>query len=143
MDTLVLQQQAERTLTELDHARLQRLLPPAGGALREPGLAALQAALDNAELFPGRAVPADVGTKHSRVELVVTATGRRPVLTLGDPADADPALGCVSVLSPVGAALLGLRVGALARWRTPAGENAQAQVVALQFQPEASGDFTR
>lgn len=142
MDTLLLQQH-ERTLTELDHARLERLLPRAGGALREPGLAALQAAIDNAELIGARAVPPDVVTMHSRVVLAEPGSGRRQVLTLSYPADADPAMGCVSVLSPVGAALLGLRVGALARWRTPGGEEVQAEVVALPFQPESAGDFTR
>ena len=133
----------ERTLTELDHARLQRLLPRGGGVLREPGLAALQAALDNADVIRPRAVPPDVVTMHSRVELAEPGTGRRQVLTLCYPADANPAAGCVSVLSPAGAALLGLRVGALARWRTPVGEEVQAEVSALLFQPESSGDFTR
>ncbi len=142
MDTLLLQQH-ERTLTELDHARLQRLLPRAGGTPREPGAAALQAAIDNAELVHGRAMPGDVVTMHSRVELAEPGTGRRQVLTLCYPADADPAAGCVSVLSPAGAALLGLRVGALARWCTPGGEEVQARVAALLFQPEATGDFTR
>lgn len=135
--------QHERTLTELDHARLRRLLPRTRAALREPGLAGLQSALDNAELIRAQAVPPDVVTMHSRVELAVPGTGRRQVLTLCYPADANPAAGCVSVLSPAGAALLGLRVGALARWRAPGGEELQAELVAVLFQPEAAGDFTR
>lgn len=142
MDTLLLQLH-ERTLTELDHARLKRLLARAGGTAREPGAAALLAAIDNAELVHGRAMPSDVVTMHSRVELAEPGSGRRQVLTLCYPADADPAAGCVSVLSPAGAALLGLRVGALARWCTPRGEEVQARVAALPFQPEATGDFTR
>ncbi|EWS58029.1 Regulator of nucleoside diphosphate kinase [Methylibium sp. T29-B] len=47
----------------------------------------------------------------------------------------------MSVLSPVGCSLLGLTVGAVARWSTPAGEARAAEVVALLFQPEASGDY--
>jgi regulator of nucleoside diphosphate kinase len=129
MDTLLLQQ--ERTLTELDHARLTRLLPRAGTAPREAGIAALRAAIDNAELVGSNAVPPDIVTMYSRVQL-----------TLCYPVDAEPAEGFVSVLSPVGASLLGLRVGALARWQTPAGDEVQAEVLALLFQPEASGDFT-
>lgn len=140
MDTLLLQQ--ERTLTELDHARLTRLLPRAGTAPREAGIAALRAAIDNAELVGSNAVPPDIVTMYSRVELAEPGSGRRHVLTLCYPADAEPAEGFVSVLSPVGASLLGLRVGALARWQTPAGDEVQAEVLALLFQPEASGDFT-
>jgi regulator of nucleoside diphosphate kinase len=71
------------------------------------------------------------------------ATGSEYSLTLCYPADADPAAGRVSVLSPVGASLLGLRVGEVARWQGPAGDTHAAEVVALLFQPEASGDYTR
>ena len=140
MDSLLLQ--LERTLTELDHARLTRLLPHTGTAAREAGVATLQAAMDNAEVVGTRAVPPDVVTMYSRVQLVEAGSGRRHVYTLCYPADAEPAEGFVSVLSPVGASLLGLRVGAWARWQTPGGEEVQAQVRALLFQPEASGDFT-
>jgi regulator of nucleoside diphosphate kinase len=140
MHTLLLQQ--ERTLTELDHARLRRLLPRGGAAPRETDLAALHAAIDNAEVVPSRAVSPDIVTMYSRVQLAEPATGRRHVLTLCYPSDAEPSEGFVSVLSPVGASLLGLRVGALARWRAPGGEEVQAEVLALLFQPEDSGDFT-
>ncbi|MFO1333096.1 MAG: GreA/GreB family elongation factor, partial [Rubrivivax sp.] len=45
------------------------------------------------------------------------------------------------VLSPVGSSLLGLQVGDVAQWRTPTGEAKAAEVVAVLFQPEASGDY--
>ena len=48
----------------------------------------------------------------------------------------------VSVLSPVGMGLIGLRCGAVARWKTPAGEEGSAQVEGILYQPEASGDYT-
>ena len=50
--------------------------------------------------------------------------------------------GFISVLSPLGASLLGLRVGDVAQWRTPRGEERMARVVEVLFQPEASGDYT-
>jgi regulator of nucleoside diphosphate kinase len=140
MESMLLQQ--ERTLTELDHARLMRLLPRVGGVPAEAGIAALQSAIDNAELVASDTVPPDIVTMYSRVQVREPATGRCHVLTLCYPPDAEPAEGFVSVLSPVGASLLGLRVGALARWQTPAGQEVQAEVRALLFQPEASGDFT-
>lgn len=63
-------------------------------------------------------------------------------LTICYPGDAEPTLGFISVLSPVGASLLGLSVGATAHWHTPTGDVCTAEVAALLFQPEASGDYT-
>ena len=45
------------------------------------------------------------------------------------------------MLSPVGSALLGLRVGSVARWRTPSGEDKVAEILGILFQPESSGDY--
>jgi regulator of nucleoside diphosphate kinase len=84
----------------------------------------------------------DVVTMYSQVLLCDPRTGRQRKLTLCYPSDAEPAAGFVSVLSPVGSSLLGLRVGATARWRTPLGDTVEAEVLAILFQPEASGDYT-
>jgi len=138
MNTLLL---AERTLTNLDHARLTRLLAADARSLNAPPLAALRTTLDAADLVPAQAVPPDVVTMYTRVQLVDPDSGRQQTLTLCYPEDAEPAEGFVSALSPVGSALLGLRVGALARWLTPRGDTVQARVAAILFQPEASGDF--
>ncbi|MFN4115451.1 MAG: GreA/GreB family elongation factor [Inhella sp.] len=63
------------------------------------------------------------------------------MLTLCYPLDAEPGRGFISVLSPVGSAPLGRRVGDLIGWRTPLGELRQLRIAALLFQPEASGDY--
>lgn len=123
----------ERMLTELDFARLRRFdadLP-----------AEFADALTWADLVPPREVPADVVTMYSMVLVEDPDTGDRRRLTICYPNDADPAAGFVSVLSPVGASLLGLRVGAEARWRTPGGSTSAARIVEMLFQPEASGDY--
>lgn len=127
---------AERTLTELDHTRLSRLMQRQGGS---PGWAEL---LQDAHLVPSRQVSPDVVTMYSQVLLQDLASGQRSTVVLTYPADAEPAAGFVSVLSPLGRGLLGLPVGAVAAWATPGGEDKQAEVVALLFQPEASGDYT-
>jgi regulator of nucleoside diphosphate kinase len=49
----------------------------------------------------------------------------------------------VSVLSPVGTALLGLRVGGVARWQTPGGDAVALRVDALAYQPEANGELLK
>lgn len=134
----------ERTLTELDHARLSSLLrndPRRGGAL--PHRAVIEAVLDGCAIVPSRQVPPDVVTMYSRVELHDRDSGHRHTLTLCYPGDAAPAAGLVSVLSPVGASLLGLTPGDVALWSTPGGDERQAEIVALQFQPEADGDYLK
>lgn len=124
----------DRTLTELDHRRL--------GLLIHPDTHPMAAVLQEAELTPSREVPADVVTMHSRIRLADLDSGQAITLTLCYPADAEPARGFVSVLSPVGMSVLGLRVGDVARWRLPGGWEGAARVEAIEFQPEASGIYT-
>jgi regulator of nucleoside diphosphate kinase len=124
----------ERTLTELDFARLMLK----GGQLPTE----LESCFEFPHLVASHAIARDVITMNSRVEILDPLSHRRQQLTICYPRDAEPTLGLISVLSPVGASLLGLRVGATAHWRTPTGELCTAQVTALLFQPEASGDYT-
>ncbi len=126
----------ERTLTDLDFARLTKLL----SQQLPPTLADL---LAGAEVMKSRAVNADVVTMYSRVEVVDAHTRRRQVLTICYPDDAEPAAGCISVLSPVGISLLGLKTGEIAKWLTPTGEECAAEIAAIQYQPEAAGDYSR
>lgn len=125
----------ERILTELDHVRLGKLLD----AKAHPSLEAL---LDCAELTQSREVPADIVTMYSRITIVDTQTGQRDQMTLCYPPDADPAKGFLSVMSPVGMSLIGLRLGAVAQWKTPGGEARSARVEEILYQPEASGEYT-
>jgi len=132
----------ERTLTELDHVRLLNLLRrDARGdgfpTLRHP----VEDLLDTSTIVPSRRVPADLVTMNSQVVLRDLQTQHRRSLTLCYPSDADPAMGFVSVLSPVGSSLLGLPVGGVARWTTRAGEQG-AEIMAILFQPEANGDYS-
>lgn len=130
--------QSERTLTELDSVRLETLLRRHAAASAESPLMDL---LEAAERVPSRQVDPDVVTMYSQV-LLADPDGRRRKLTLCYPADAEPDAGFVSVLSPIGASLLGRRVGATARWRSPSGAVLTAEVLALLFQPESTGDYT-
>ncbi|KQV55018.1 transcription elongation factor GreAB [Pelomonas sp. Root1217] len=132
----------ERTLTELDHVRLLNLLRRDAHADRLPApLQAVGDLLDACVIVPSRQVAPDVVTMGSEVIVEDRQTRQRTTMTLCYPADAEPALGRVSVLSPVGSALLGLRVGSLARWALPTGDEKAAEVLAVLFQPEAGGDY--
>ena len=132
----------ERTLTELDHVRLLSLARRhrRSEGSHFPG-AAIEQLLDACAVVPSRQVSPDVVTMYSQVQLQDRVSGLRSKLTLCYPADAEPAAGFVSVLSPVGASLLGQTVGSVARWSTPAGEERAAEILAILFQPEASGDY--
>jgi regulator of nucleoside diphosphate kinase len=59
------------------------------------------------------------------------------------PHDADVDQGKVSVLAPVGSALLGLSVGQSIRWPLPGGKTRHLGVVTVSYQPEAAGDLDR
>jgi regulator of nucleoside diphosphate kinase len=134
--------QVERTLTELDHVRLLNLHRRfARGDGSAPPWRAIEDLLDASTLVPSRAVAPDVVTMLSQVVLQDTQTGERSTLTLCYPEQADPAAGRVSVLSPVGSALLGLRVGRVARWTGPSGHEKSAEVLAVLYQPESNGDY--
>lgn len=125
----------ERLLTEIDHARLNKLR---GAQLPSE----LIETLDSLDLVPSREIPPDVVTMYSQVMVEDLESHQRQKLTLCYPEDAEPHLGFISVFSPVGASLLGQRVGATARWYTPNGDACAAEIVSLLFQPEASGDYT-
>lgn len=127
----------DRTLTELDHGRIGRLINQ-----QERHSHPMATVLEEAELLPSREVPPDVVTMHTRLLLADLETGRELKLTLCYPADAEPTRGFVSVLSPVGMSVLGLRVGEVARWRLPDGWEGAARVEAIEFQPEAHGIYT-
>ena len=126
----------ERLLTELDHARLNKL----GLAQLPQDLADELQAVD---LVSSQEIAPDVVTMNSELELVLPGQARRQRLTLCYPRDAQPSAGRISVLSPIGMALLGRRVGDTISWSMPNGEACQAELAALLFQPEASGDYTR
>ncbi len=121
---------SDRLLTEPDFTRLQNM-----GAGRLP--AELADLLDGHDLVARDDTPGDLVTLDSEVELRDPASGRLIRVKLCDPGLSNPTLGYVSVLSPLGLAILGRRVGTLARWPLPTGGEREALIESLTFQPEA------
>lgn len=130
----------ERILTELDHARIQGLMRRT--ALSAAQKHAIDALLDVADIVSAREVPPDVVTMNSRLRLQEASEAMPRDITLCYPADARAEEGLVSLLSPMGASLLGHRVGGQAEWLTPTGAPRTARILALHFQPEAAGEYT-
>jgi len=129
---------AVRVLTELDHVRIGKWLD-AQASQHE----ALLALLDNADLVASDAVAPDVVTMRSCVQVAEPGADAVREITLVYPDEADAAQGRISVLSPAGTALLGLRVGDVARWPSPDGRESALRVQGVAFQPEASGELLR
>ena len=133
----------ERTLTDLDHVRLRNLVLRDKRGRSFPSHAPqIEDELDAYAIVPSRQVSPDIVTMNSQVLLLDRATGERNKLTLCYPADAELGAGFVSVLSPLGWSLLGLRVGCVARWPTRTGGEGAAEILAILFQPEACGDYS-
>lgn len=82
----------------------------------------LEAELERAQIVPLEEVPTDVVTMDSELEYEDALTGRRRQVRLVYPGEADAASGRVSVLAPLGCALLGLRKGQAISWRMPGGD---------------------
>jgi regulator of nucleoside diphosphate kinase len=128
-------------LTEFDHNRLRGLLQilRARGHADSLGLDAVEHELGRAQVVPPDRVPSDFVTMNSVVGLHDLESGLRFSLTLVFPGTAAEE-SCVPVLSPLGIALLGRRVGDVLRWDTPRGAQ-RLSVDSVHYQPEAAGHF--
>ena len=126
----------EIVITSQDLDRLRHLI----GSSTSPAAERLDRELSRAEVVVQTAVPPDVVTMNSDVTFEDVDTEVRRTVRLVYPRDADAELGRVSVLAPMGSALLGLRSGQSIEWPTPGGTR-RVRVVQVLYQPERSGDF--
>lgn len=129
------------TLSRLDVERIETLLEKVN-----PGqfdVVSLQAELERADVLEPREMPADVVTMNSTVTLRNETTGDERVITLVFPHEADGSGHNVSILAPVGSALLGLKVDDTIDWPMPGGNSATLHVLSIDFQPEAAGQYHR
>ena len=129
-------------VTQTDLARLKASIDRIGQNERrdQRHLVALEGELARAKPVASEAVPGNVVTMNSKVRLKDMDSRKEHVYTLVYPSEADPMNGRVSVLAPVGTALLGNRVGSEIEWAVPAGVR-RLRVEEILFQPEASGQL--
>jgi len=120
-----------RSRAVIDATLMERLESLAGAALaRLPEVAyPLVNKLTSAKLVPPARLPADVVTIGSQLSYRDELTGRIQQVTLAWPEHADISRGIVSILTPVGVALLGLSAGDRFRWTTRAGEERSMTVL--------------
>lgn len=127
-------------VTHRDLDRLTALLDSTVGRRDPAARAALEDELGRAIAVESDEIPPDVVTMHSRVRFEDLDTGEDLEMTLVYPGSADVEQGRISVLAPVGSALLGLTVGQSIRWPLPSGKTRHLRVVGITYQPEAAGD---
>ena len=136
----------KRTLiiSHADRERLEALIDSArmDSRVREDYLAALEGELSRARVVPAGEVPADVVTMNSVVRLRDLDSGETEEYELVYPADADVARNRISVLAPVGTAILGYRLGDVIEWPVPAGLR-RLRVEEVLYQPERAGALHR
>lgn len=124
-------------ISDVDHGSLTRLIHI---ARRDPrhsagNLAALETELRRAHIVPASEISEEVVTMNSIVRLRDLETDEIEELELVYPQDADMAQNRISVLAPIGTAILGYRIGDVIEWPVPAGVR-RFIVEELLFQPE-------
>lgn len=129
-------------LTNADHVKLLALVQAERQVSGNQAVAALGNELRRAKLVSSTAIPPDVITMNSVVQLRELPGGPELEITLVYPKEANTAQRKISILAPVATAVLGCRVGDCIQWPVPKG-TATFEVKAILYQPEAAGDLTR
>ena len=131
-------------ITAFDKKRLDELIAVARefGEHARHDLDDLAAELDRAKIIEPKKVPANVVTMNSKVVLHDLDTSKEETYVLVFPNEADAASGAISVLAPIGTAILGYREGDVVEWPVPAGTR-RIKIKQIMYQPEAAGHFDR
>jgi len=125
-------------VTEADMKRLRPLIE--GMKNSRDDLRGLQAELEHARVVTPADVPPDVITMNSKARLRDLDTGEEMIFALVFPGKASIEHDRISVVAPIGTAMLGQRVGDEFEWEVPAG-SVRLRVEEMLYQPEAAGDF--
>jgi regulator of nucleoside diphosphate kinase len=131
-------------VTSQDKQRLEDLLAEVevSNPRKQGDLKALVEELRRAVIVKPKDVPGDVITMNSRAEIRDLESGETVAFTLVFPAEANIDEEKISILAPIGAGMLGYRVGDKFEWKVPEGIR-RMKVTKIHYQPEAAGDFDR
>ena len=140
--TKQLEKTANIYITEPDYNRLSALIEKTreGNGVDRQYLNKLEAELDRAEIVDAEDIPANVITMRSTVRLKDLVSGEENTYSLVFPTEADFSQGKISVLAPIGTAILGYKSGDTIEWTVPSGLR-RFKVDKIIYQPEAAGHF--
>lgn len=133
---------AKVVISSLDAERLERIidaLPKSASAAGEK----LTEELARAEIVEPQLMPSTVVTMNSTVRFKVDSSKEEFTMTLVYPKDVDVANNKISILSPVGSAMLGLEQGAELEWPKPGLGTLKVRIEEVTYQPERDGDYHR
>lgn len=129
-------------ISSLDAERLEQLLAaplPGGTAAYRP----LLDELTRADIVEPQDMPPGVVTMNSTVRFDLGAGEEQLCLTLAYPKDMKTVRNGISVLTPIGTALLGLSVGDKIDWPRPDGQLMEVSILDVLYQPERAGEYFR
>jgi regulator of nucleoside diphosphate kinase len=130
-------------ITESDLDRLRKLISftsVSDNDRTREYLVMLEDELDVAEIVKPQSIPKDVITMRSKVRLLDVDSDKEVVYSLVFPNEADLEKGKISILAPIGTAMIGYKVGDIIEWEVPAGLR-RLRVEEVLYQPEAAGDY--
>lgn len=122
------------TISTLDAERIESLAGVGSALLEE---------LARADILAPQHMPPDVVTMNSTVRFEIDGTDQVRCLTLAYPKDMARQPDAISILTPIGAALLGLSVGDSISWPRPDGQLSRIRVLEVPYQPERAGEYFR
>ncbi len=129
-------------ITTFDMERLGSLIDGvrAAGPQKKAYLVQLEKELERARIVEPQEIPGDAITMNSTARIRDLESGEETSYTLVFPADARIEENRISVLSAIGTALIGYRVGDVIEWQVPSGKK-RLRVEGILYQPESSGRY--
>jgi regulator of nucleoside diphosphate kinase len=106
-----------------------------------PHKTALLNEISRAEIMEPHEIPPSIVTMNSTVEFSMEGSAQDFRLTLVYPKEVENNPDCISILAPVGSALLGLAIGDSIEWPKPGGGMIKVRIKNILYQPERAGDF--
>jgi regulator of nucleoside diphosphate kinase len=129
-------------ITKADKAKLKEIIDAElkSSHMLDKSMKKLDEEINNAHVVDTDKIPRDVITMNSRVVLHLNDEDKDIEASLVYPEDADWSAGKLSILSPIGTAILGYREGDSVEWEVPSGKT-EIKIKKVIYQPEASGDY--
>ena len=119
-------------ITEKDLLRIKHIL----SFQKSEAFEDLELELDRAKIISDDIVPADLVTMNSKLKFLNLQDDKEMIISITYPSDANFAEGKISVLAPLGSALIGLRVGQEINWMFPDGKTKTLKIISIIYQPE-------
>ena len=129
-------------ITDSDMRRLRKLIEGSHNWNQKDReyLEDLENELDRATIVSSRKVPPEIVTMNTKMRVKDLGSGKEMTIQLVFPREADYEQGKISIMAPVGTALIGYGVGDTVEWKVPAGIR-RLKIQEILYQPEAAGQF--